>query len=103
MLRAFARILTGCAPQDAVVGRIGGDEFLMLMRTGGQSGALKVADAILRRTREVFSQRNTGISCSIGASGSREGRRGFKEIFNAADAALYRAKQKGRNRVEAAE
>lgn len=103
VLRAFARILTGCAPQDAVVGRIGGDEFLMLMRTGGQSGALRVADAILRRTREVFSQQDTGISCSIGASGSREGRRGFKEIFNAADAALYRAKQKGRDRVEAAE
>lgn len=103
VLRTFARILTYCVPRDAVVGRIGGDEFLVLMKTGGQSGAMNVANAILQQTRAVFSQQGTGISCSIGASGSREDRRGFKEIFNAADAALYRAKQKGRNRVEAAE
>lgn len=100
VLRTFAHILTDCAPKDACVGRIGGDEFMVLLRSGGQAGARELAEDILTYARAVFKQ--SGVTCSIGVAGTCEGRRRFKEVFNAADAALYQAKQRGRNRVEEA-
>ena len=87
---------------DDLLGRLGGDEFGVLL--GGvatMDGAVQAAER-LRRSLESFvftwDQRTYMISASIGAV-MLSGTSTLKELFAHADAACYLAKEAGRNRV----
>ena len=84
------------------VGRIGGDEFVVLLhRIEDVTDALTVAEKIrqtLCRSFELAGQR-LEISCSIGIAIYPEHGADEKELSQSADSAMYCAKQEGRNRV----
>jgi diguanylate cyclase (GGDEF)-like protein len=102
VLRASVlRMVTSIRPYD-LVGRYGGEEFLVLLPCCSAPEASAVAQRICDAlAREPVLTRGLRIeaTCSIGVSASL-GDRDADAIIGRADAALYRAKNAGRNRVE---
>lgn len=103
MLVHAAQILTRNVRNDDVVARIGGDEFVILVK--GNSDADAMAELSTRIISEMRQPLNfDGFSCRCGVSigiAQATGTRidGRKMLVNA-DIALYRAKNQGRNRYE---
>jgi diguanylate cyclase (GGDEF)-like protein len=86
-------------------GRFGGEEFLLVMPRTNIEQARLCAERIRRMTEElIFPEFDRGfsITSSFGIAQYRIGE-DLKEMLNRADAALYKAKNAGRNRVESAE
>ena len=99
-LKLFAELLRGYFHPDDIIGRIGGDEFMVLVLGDMPDGFAE------RRCRSVIHELKTtnidgaiGITCSIGIAEDTQ-RRTFEELYNAADSALYRAKQSGKAKFE---
>jgi diguanylate cyclase (GGDEF)-like protein len=99
LLVEVARRALGCVRMSDTVGRLGGDEFLVLLpdtdRDGARSVALKLLEA-MARPFELGPQR-VGVSASIGGAFLPGPARSAGEIVRAADAALYESKRKGKN------
>ena len=87
-----------------VMARFGGDEFILLLPETGSKGALEMAERI-RKAVEIsrFDVRSgdTTITISVGVASYPEDGSNLDVILEKADKAMYRAKEKGRNRVSA--
>jgi diguanylate cyclase (GGDEF)-like protein len=88
-------------PQGALVGRLGGDEFALLLEQQTLSQAVEVAEDLRLRLAERPLDTGKGRISLTWSVGVGEGRPGdtVDQILARADAALYDAKLKGRNRV----
>lgn len=85
------------------VGRIGGEEFAILLPQTSQQDALALAERLRQRTAAIeiiAPQGNFHVTVSIGLAcvGSHDAN--FNQALERADMALYQAKQAGRNRVQ---
>jgi diguanylate cyclase (GGDEF)-like protein len=103
VLRHFADLVRNLVRPEDSAARIGGEEFVLLLAASSSERARDVAE----RLRMAFASRMTelaGISVkatvSVGVALVDE--RGFEVALSEADAALYRAKDLGRDRVELA-
>ena len=87
-----------------VMARFGGDEFIVLLPETNNKGALEMAERI-RKAVEVsrFDVRSgdTNITVSLGVASYPEDGGNLDVILDKADKAMYRAKQRGRNKVVA--
>ena len=106
VLREVAARLTATLPASTVIGRWGGEEFILLFEqislADAQIWAEKVRLAIAL-TPVKFENLSINVSTSIGIASNRNlNAHSTDPLLAAADAALYRAKDKGRNRVEMA-
>lgn len=96
VLRIFARLLRSLAPADALVARIGGEEFAVVAPVG----TTIEADDILARLRAERMPFDLRITASIGAcSGPLVTESDWKQLYRRADRALYDAKSDGRDRA----
>ncbi|GKW50431.1 sensor domain-containing diguanylate cyclase [Halomonas sp. NCCP-2165] len=97
VLQALARRVQACLRSSDLLARWGGEEFTLLLPGTDVPGARVIAER-LRQT--VASARFAGLEVTISLGGSRY-RRGDSgaALLQRADAALYRAKEGGRNRV----
>jgi diguanylate cyclase (GGDEF)-like protein len=89
-----------------LLGRYGGEEFVVLLPGAGQAEAMNVAQRLKQAIGEPFAAESPlaavgAIAVSIGVAASEEGHR-VDDVLAKADAALYRAKETGRDRVMAA-
>lgn len=104
-LRAVAQALCGQLRPGDVVGRYGGEEFLVLL-PGSDAAAARVLAERLRRTIEglgiEWEGRRIRVTASFGLAGMREQDTGLASLLSRADKALYQAKREGRNCVRAA-
>ncbi len=90
-------------PND-LFGRFGGEEFGCLIAQVSVGEALAVAERIraaVAATPLALGRDQRHVTVSVGVAMSNEAGPGLPPLFAAADRALYRAKAKGRNRVEA--
>lgn len=97
VLQRFADVLRQCVPVDAVFGRVGGEEFACLVALDAQQARM-----LAERIRERFSSsvRECGVlSVSIGIASTSLGGVDLSRLLSLADAALYQAKNEGRDRV----
>jgi diguanylate cyclase (GGDEF)-like protein len=86
-----------------VLGRLGGDEFGIVLADTGIEQAVILAERVRRAAAKMIVRTDPGVrfTVSIGAAGLNE-EESPDILFERADAALYRAKASGRNRVECA-
>ena len=103
VLTTVAARLLDVVPAGATVGRIAGDEFVVLdPGSSGPDAAMALADKVLDAFREPITLR-TGdlfVTPSIGvASANPNANEYADDLLRAADAAMYRAKNRGRNSI----
>ena len=116
VLRDVARVMTEAAPPGAILARYGGDEFVAIFPGAKLAQAVQAAET-LRRAIENASSLDpfdpTGssqlprVTASVGVASYRDHlapggnvRKRENVLLRLADAAMYRAKANGRNRVE---
>ena len=101
VLKAFAEVLRTALRRSDVLCRWGGEEFLILLRGTITEEAAQVAERIRKKVEEFcfppFSESGL-VTVSIGGAGLPPGR-DVQRLIADADAALYQAKNGGRNRV----
>lgn len=100
VLRAFAGILRRTARCRDVAGRLGGEEFCLVLRECDAAMAQHVAENLRTRAeRELVrvSGQPTNVTISVGIVTCRDGMPGLDGLLQRADQALYRAKGLGRN------
>ena len=104
VIRALANLLRQRLRAIDGVGRLGGEEFLVVLSNCEAAEALVIVESIRQKFGQIaFAGRDGPFHCHFSA-GIAEGRSGdaVVDLLAAADRALYRAKEQGRNRVVAA-
>jgi diguanylate cyclase (GGDEF)-like protein len=84
-------------------GRIGGEEFASLLPNTTQQNALCLAErvrAAVESTSQPVGEHTVRATVSVGVALSNDATADLTGLLKAADQALYRAKEAGRNRVE---
>ncbi|WP_448661871.1 diguanylate cyclase domain-containing protein [Sphingomonas sp. CJ20] len=99
VLRVFARILRSTVPAQALVSRMGGEEFAILT-TAEQTVE---PDLLLARLRAAHMPFDLKVTASIGVCrGPIQNDVDWKALYRGADSALFDAKSAGRDRARAA-
>ncbi|MGJ4730045.1 GGDEF domain-containing protein [Luteimonas sp. SDU101] len=104
VLRRMAAVLRQHLRGDDIAARIGGEEFAVLLPEGGAAGAVVFAERLREAiAATIFSPGGTPrqITVSVGVAPLQAPDTSRSQLLAAADAALYRAKHEGRNRVHA--
>ncbi len=97
-----AAVISGEFRASDIVGRVGGDEFLVLMKNVDKYYAAEPKALCLVELMSRLKAGDTQLSGSIGIAMYNGGGKTFDSLYAEADAALYRAKQSGRNRYDIA-
>jgi len=102
VLKQIAAIMRGLVRSEDIAARIGGEEFAVLLPETGLEAARRFAER-LRKSVEAETFMLGGephrLTISIGIARLTPDRNDRSLLMKAADAALYRAKEEGRNRV----
>ncbi len=107
VLREMAKLFQMQLRGEDIASRYGGEEFLLILPETGTEAALECAERLLRATAGLqlqhYGETLDGFSISIGLSCYPQNGVRVDVLMRAADAALYQAKDQGRNRVITAE
>ena len=98
VIAAFAGVLRAAAPSAAVIGRQGGEEFVMLIEGATAESAWLAAEAIRVRTGQGIGADLPAMTVSGGVAQLREGE-SLGELLRRTDQATYQAKNGGRDRI----
>jgi diguanylate cyclase (GGDEF)-like protein len=104
VLKGFAEVLKLNTRQSDICGRLGGEEFLVVITHTEKEGATIAIERIRKHFESrqfTVADKSFGSTASFGIVGFRgTASPKFSDLMSRADAALYSAKQKGRNRIE---
>lgn len=102
VLRAFSALLRAGLPEAAVAGRLGGEEFAVLIEGGDAQALVELAEHLRREQAEQrvrIGEEMVRVTVSIGCAMWEESMENAGELLRLADRALYQAKDAGRNCV----
>lgn len=100
-LRHFSSVVTGALRPGDILGRTGGEEFMVLLPETGNTSALDIAERLrlkIEQSAVSFEERQIHLTISLGVSSTPCGEKSFDQLTKEADVALYRAKEE-RNQV----
>ncbi len=103
VINAVGEVIKNAVGTDAVAGRMGGDEFLIVFeKCQNELEYRNILRCIKSNVQNVYKGQmgDNSLSCSIGLAryGYGPGSTSYHDLFKIADRALYLAKQKGKNR-----
>lgn len=98
ILKSVADILRQSVGMEGITGRLGGEEFVILIPDSDEHASSQTAERLRQTIEEYVFLNDIRITASFGVA---EMNGTFAASYHAADEALYRAKKSGRNRVEA--
>jgi diguanylate cyclase (GGDEF)-like protein len=103
VLKKFVQVCHGLLREVDVMGRLGGEEFAIMLPETGSGLALEIAERLCQAVAmaEIPLENNSPLrfTTSIGVASLAEGDSRMDTILNRADRALYKAKDAGRNRA----
>jgi two-component system cell cycle response regulator len=104
VLKSFAEILKSNIRKSDICGRLGGEEFLVIITHVEKKNVTLVIERIRKQFEDqefTAAQHTFGATASFGIAGIRgTACPDFSDLVTRADAALYSAKHQGRNRIE---
>jgi diguanylate cyclase (GGDEF)-like protein len=107
VIQELGKVLKSCARGEDIVCRYGGEEFIIILPGASleiaRQRAERINEAVRRLQIEYHGQALACISVSLGVAAYPQHSDSHDELVRTADAALYRAKQTGRDRVVVAE
>jgi diguanylate cyclase (GGDEF)-like protein len=103
VLATVAKRIERCVKIGDLVGRLGGEEFAVLLPGCAPSDAMAVAERIRRAVGstpfQTGEKRRLKVTVSIGATSAGLARHKLDRLLGVADTALYRAKKSGRDQA----
>lgn len=103
VLKLFTRTLEKHLRKSDLFGRIGGEEFSILLQNTSDKDALAIAEKMREGIEEtpyiLKNKEQIHFTVSIGISSMRETYNEFSDLMKVADKALYKAKETNRNKV----
>jgi diguanylate cyclase (GGDEF)-like protein len=103
MLCEVARIMQQTLRRVDLLARIGGEEFVALLPQTGKLEVERIAERLrheIQVSQVDFGRSQLSVTASIGVASRQGNQDGWESLLQRADAAMYRAKNAGRNRVE---
>lgn len=102
VLRTFGERVANTLREADIAGRIGGEEFLMILPETDLTGAIPFAERLRKAVADTpmpLAGEGLAVTCSLGIAQREPGDQDAGQLLARADAALYQAKAEGRNRV----
>lgn len=102
-LKNVGKIMNDTLREQDISGRVGGEEFLIIIPETGLDGAMDLAERFRKKietSKIVFQDQKIHATISAGVSQFQLGDKDWVLLIKEADDALYRAKRKGKNKVE---
>lgn len=101
VLVSVAERLKKCFRKKDIVARVGGDDFLILVKDiSNQDALLRKMRQIVVMMRDIYGGEDLHLRCNVGASCFPQDGRNFGSLFRHADCALYKAKKSGNEGFE---
>jgi diguanylate cyclase (GGDEF)-like protein len=104
-LQAFVKILSHSLRVRDIIGRLGGEEFAIILVETDEATAFDIAERIRAQVEEVSKTGRDGVVPMTVSIGVEHVKQGFdlEAVLNRVDKMLYEAKSTGRNKVMGAE
>ena len=105
VIREMGKIITTSFRKTDIPGRIGGEEFAVVLKNASLKEAKKVAEKVrelVARRKVIYGEQEISLTVSIGVAairGNTDDINDIEDILKMADDALYKAKARGRNCV----
>lgn len=104
LLKSLVAATAGAIRTTDVLARYGGEEFVVLLPETDLPEAIRAGERVREAVRDRFALESddaSAVTVSVGAAAFRDGQPGESNLVERADAAMYRAKQQGKDRVSA--
>jgi two-component system, cell cycle response regulator len=102
-LKDVARVIMAGIRTPDISGRIGGEEFAIILPQTQPEKTIEIAERLRRTVKSiaipVADNKNISLTISIGIGQYSDQNQSLHEVLSLADKALYQAKEQGRNRV----
>lgn len=103
VIKNTAYLLEKCiadSSSEGKAGRTGGDEFAAVAESDSMEKIEEICNSILECVRHMRTGNvDAEVTCSIGVAVAEAGEKSFEQLYRESDAALYVAKNSGKNRV----
>lgn len=99
----LTQVFTSVLRKSDLIGRVGGEEFLIILPNSNEQDGINFAKRLLEKTSQEFEQSNLAlhdVTFSAGLANNNSSYASFEELAKAADEALYKAKDAGRKQVQ---
>ena len=92
--------MKSCFPEDSIIGRYGGDEFVVFIPVNDMESTIAKAELLVSSLRQTCSYHSSSwnITSSIGIALYPDAGTDFDTLYKNADTALYESKRLGKNR-----